>query len=46
MSTFWEEFKDLFQTQSQQVEERRQEISAALEAAQEVAAPLAQLTRE
>ena len=46
MSTFWEEFKDLFKTQSQKDEERRQEISAALEAEKEVTAQLEQLDRE
>lgn len=46
MSTFWEEFKDLFKTQSQKDEEKRQEISAALEAEKEVTAQLEQLDRE
>lgn len=46
MSTFWEEFKDLFKTQSQKDEERRQEISDALQAEKEITAQLEQLDRE
>ena len=46
MADFWEEFKDLFKTQSQKDEERRQEISDALAAEKEVTAQLEQLDRE
>lgn len=46
MSTFWDEFKDLFKTQSQKDEERRQEISDALRAEKEVTAKLEELDRE
>lgn len=46
MSDFWEEFKDLFKTQSQKDKEKRQEISDALEAEKEVTAQLEQLDRE
>ena len=46
MADFWEEFKDLFKTQSQKAEERRQEISDALAAEKEVTAQLEQLDRE
>ena len=32
MASFWDEFKDLFKTQSQKDEERRQQIKDAVEA--------------
>ena len=41
MSYFWEEFKDLFKTDSRREEERRQEINNALQAEKELSEHLA-----
>lgn len=46
MSDFWEEFKDLFKTDSRREEERRQEINNALQAEKELSEQLQQLDRE
>ena len=45
MASFWEEFKDLFKTQSRKDEERQQEIAAALEAEKAVTEQLENLDR-
>ena len=46
MASFWDEFKDLFKTDSQRKEERQNEIAAALEAEKAVTDRLAELDRE
>ncbi len=46
MASFWDEFKDLFKTDSQRKEERQQELNAALEAEKAVTEQLAALDRE
>lgn len=46
MASFWDEFKDLFKTDSQRKEERQQELSAALEAEKGLAEQLAELDRQ
>ena len=46
MASFWDEFKDLFKTDSQREEEHKRELAAALEAEKEVTDKLAALDRE
>lgn len=46
MASFWDEFKDLFKTDSQRAEERQQALNDALEAEKGLAEQLAALDRE
>ena len=46
MASFWEEFKDLFKTDSQREEERQNALNAALDAEKAVTEQLAALDRE
>ena len=46
MASFWDEFKDLFKTDSQRKEEKQQAIADALEAEKAVTDRLAELDRE
>ncbi len=46
MASFWDEFKDLFKTQSQKDEERRQQIKDAVEAEKSLTEQLAALDKE
>lgn len=46
MASFWDDFKDLFKTESQLKEERQKELAAALEAEKSITGQLAELDRE